>query len=114
MERCARWIERGVPVAIFPEGTRALTPELLPFKDGAFRLAIETGAHVLPVAVAGTRAALRKHSWKFGHARALVTVGEPISTEGMTAADVGRLRDAARARIEDLRARIAPLAQADA
>src|SRR5690606_8565255 len=47
MARCRGWIERGVPVMIFPEGTRSRTEELLPFKDGAFRLAVETGASIL-------------------------------------------------------------------
>ncbi len=103
MARCARWLERGVPVAIFPEGTRSPTPDLLPFKDGAFRLAIESGADVLPVAVAGTRRALPKHSWRFGFARALVTVGEPIRTEGMTLDDLERLKAEARERILALR-----------
>jgi 1-acyl-sn-glycerol-3-phosphate acyltransferase len=106
MRVCARWIERGVPVMIFPEGTRSKTPELLPFKDGAFRLAIETGADVLPIAVAGTSEALPKHSWRFGRARARVTVGEAISTKGMTLESVETLKVEARARIEALRERL--------
>jgi 1-acyl-sn-glycerol-3-phosphate acyltransferase len=107
MARCARWLARGVPVAIFPEGTRSMTDELLPFKDGAFRLAIETGADILPVAVSGTRRALPKHSWKFGTARALVGVGTALCTEGMTMDDVARLKADARAQILALRAELA-------
>ena len=106
MRLCARWLERGVPVMIFPEGTRSKTSELLPFKDGAFRLAIETGAEVLPIAVHGTSEALPKHSWKFGSARARVTVGEPISTKGMTLESVESLKAEARARIEALREKL--------
>ena len=51
---------------IFPEGTRSASGQLGPFKDGAFRLAIETGTPILPLAVHGTRPALRKHDWRFG------------------------------------------------
>jgi 1-acyl-sn-glycerol-3-phosphate acyltransferase len=113
MTQCAKWLEKGMPVMIFPEGTRSKTEELLPFKDGAFRLAIEVGADVLPVAVSGTRRALPKHSWRFARARGLVTVGTPISTQGMTQADVERLKDMAREQILALRASLIPLTSVD-
>jgi 1-acyl-sn-glycerol-3-phosphate acyltransferase len=108
MNTCARWLDKGMPVMIFPEGTRSKTEDLLPFKDGAFRLAIETGADVLPMAVSGTRRALPKHSWRFATSRALVTVGTPISTKGMTLADVERLQGMAREQILALRASLLP------
>ena len=114
MTRCAKWLEKGMPVMIFPEGTRSKTEELLPFKDGAFRLAIELGADVLPVAVSGTRRALPKHSWRFARARGLVTVGTPISTKGMTQADVERLKAMAREQILALRASLIPLTSMEA
>ncbi|HLV65061.1 MAG TPA: lysophospholipid acyltransferase family protein [Polyangiaceae bacterium] len=100
--RCAAWLRRDVPVMIFPEGTRSQTGDLLPFKDGAFRIAIETGADVLPIAVWGTQGALPKNDWRAGFARGVVTVGEPISTRGMTLADTGRLKEQARAQISAL------------
>lgn len=106
MELCKERLEQGMPVMIFPEGTRSATGELLPFKDGAFRLAIETGADLLPIAVAGTRDALPKHSWRFGYARGLVTVGEPIPTEGLSLDDLPAVKEQARAQIEALYARI--------
>ena len=107
MAACARWLARGMPVMLFPEGTRSRDGQLLPFKDGAFRLAIETGAEVLPLAVAGTGTALPKHSWKFGRAEGRVTVGAPLSTAGLTLADVESLKARARTEIEALRARLA-------
>ena len=109
MGRCAKWLDKGMPVMIFPEGTRSKTEELLPFKDGAFRLAIETGADILPLAVSGTRRALPKHSWRFSTSRARVTVGTPISTQGMTLDDLERLKSMVRAQIEALRASLIPL-----
>ena len=110
MAACARWLQRGVPVMLFPEGTRSKDGQLLPFKDGAFRLAIETGADILPVAVSGTHTALPKHSWKFGRAEGRVAVGAPIATAGLTLADVEGLKARARAEIEALRARLAAAA----
>ncbi len=110
MAHCGVYLRRGVPVMIFPEGTRSKTEDLLPFKDGAFRLAIEHGAPILPVAVAGTGRALRKHDWRFGRSRALVAVGEPIPTAGLTADDVERVKQTARSRIAALLEQIRPLA----
>ena len=103
LDECRRWLERNVPVMIFPEGTRSPTDELLPFKDGAFRLAIEAGADVLPMAVHGTRQAWAKHGWKPTPARGTLAVGEAISTRGMTGADVERLKATVRERILALR-----------
>jgi 1-acyl-sn-glycerol-3-phosphate acyltransferase len=112
LEECAAWLERGVPVFIFPEGTRSLDGELQPFKDGAFKLAIETGADILPMAVAGTETALPKHDWRPAHSRGLLRVGTPISTSGMTGDDVGRLKRQAFNAVQELRAEILPLVRA--
>ncbi len=109
LAKCGEWLDKGVPVFVFPEGTRSKTGELGPFKDGAFRLAIEKGADVLPLAVAGTRRALPKGSWVFAPSKALVTVGTPVSTAGMTLADVDRLKDEVRAQIERMRDGLRPL-----
>jgi len=99
MEQCAQRLDQNVSVMIFPEGTRSTSGDLLPFKDGAFRLAIESGVPVLPLAVHGAATALRKHDWRFGRSTAEVRVLEPISTEGMTLDDVPALREQARERI---------------
>ena len=82
---------------IFPEGTRSKTGELGEFKDGAFRVAVQSGVPILPLAVLGTRDALIKHDWRFGYSRAEVRVLDPIPTDGLTKADVESLRDRTRA-----------------
>jgi 1-acyl-sn-glycerol-3-phosphate acyltransferase len=112
LDECARWLERGVPVMIFPEGTRSKTGEMQGFKDGAFRLAIDSGADVLPMAVAGTEGALVKDDWRPRRARGAMMIGKPISTAGMTVADVPKLKALARAEILALRRQILPLAKA--
>ena len=96
MDRCAWYLDRKVSVMVFPEGPRAVDGELGKFKDGAFRLAIESGVPVLPIAVHGTKEALRKHDWRFGKANAACHVMEPISTDGMTLEDVDALKDRVR------------------
>lgn len=106
LEQCRDRLRKGVSIMIFPEGTRSRGAELLPFKDGAFRVAVEFGAPILPLVVAGTRDAIAKGSGLFGRARAEVRVLEPIPTEGMALSDVPALRDRVRALIADERARL--------
>ena len=52
-------LKSGVHIWIAPEGTRSRTGELLPFKKGGFALSIDAGLPILPVALKGTRDALR-------------------------------------------------------
>jgi 1-acyl-sn-glycerol-3-phosphate acyltransferase len=94
-------LAKRVSVMIFPEGTRSPTHEMLPFRDGAFRVAIESGAPILPIVVAGTRHAMAKGSLVFNRARAEARVLEPIETAGMSVADVPELRDRVRRVIEE-------------
>jgi 1-acyl-sn-glycerol-3-phosphate acyltransferase len=107
MARCREVLSRRVSVMIFPEGTRSPTAELLPFKDGAFRLAIDAGVPVLPLALHGTRNALPKHGWRFGRSTAVVEVLEPVDTAGLAPADVPALKEKVRNRIIAARDRLA-------
>ena len=108
MERCAQYLRNNVPVMIFPEGTRSKTIDMLPFKDGAFRLAIQEQADILPLGVAGTTTALSKGSWLLSYSRAFVVVGTPISTKGLTLEDLNDLKEKVRIEIENLRKKIIP------
>ncbi len=100
-------LKRRVSVMIFPEGTRSRNDEMLPFKDGAFRLAVETGTPILPMAVAGTRSAMAKGTFRFQRARARVKVLDPIDVTGLTLDDVASLKERTRARIEEARRALA-------
>jgi 1-acyl-sn-glycerol-3-phosphate acyltransferase len=96
MRKAQRVLQQRVSVILFPEGTRSVTGDMLPFKDGAFRLAVEDGLPILPLAVSGTSTALRKHDWRFGRSRAEVRVLAPIETQGLTTKDVPALRERVR------------------
>lgn len=92
MEQARYWVRRRMPVAFFAEGTRSRTGCLQPFKPGAFKLAIETGTPIVPLAIAGTRDALPRGSWRFDHtAHGTLTIFPPIETTGLRANDVDRL-----------------------
>lgn len=67
-QRITKNLENGVSVMIFPEGTRSADGRLANFNKGAFRLSIDTGVPVLPVAIRGTEFILGKgllwtHQW---------------------------------------------------
>lgn len=96
LEQCKVWLGRKVSVMIFPEGTRSASGELRDFKDGAFRLAIETGTPILPLVVHGTRTALMKHDWRMGDSDAEVRVLAPVAVDGLTEADIPVLREKVR------------------
>jgi 1-acyl-sn-glycerol-3-phosphate acyltransferase len=69
----------GTRVWIAPEGTRSDTGELGPFKSGGFRMALDTGCRILPIAIEGTRHVLpaRKVVVRRGH-HVVVTMLPPI------------------------------------
>jgi len=58
METCRRNIQKGISIMIFPEGTRSRDGALLPFKEGAFRIAIENKIPILPVILDGSSKAV--------------------------------------------------------
>lgn len=95
MERCLELLRQGSPVLIFPEGTRSETGKMLPFKDGAFRLAMEAGCPVFPVAVRGTGHSVPKHGLVLRNRMdATVDVLDPIDPSVYPSVDV--LREAVR------------------
>ena len=100
---CRDRLRRRVSVMIFPEGTRSPTTELLPFKDGAFHLAIEAQVPILPIAIAGTRDCMAKGSFAFRRAHARARVLAPIATAGLTLADLPALRERTRETIDAAR-----------
>jgi 1-acyl-sn-glycerol-3-phosphate acyltransferase len=92
METCRRWLERGVPVMIFPEGHRSPTGEMIPFHNGAFKLAASCGCPVVPIVVDGTRPiyqGLRVHPCP---GKITIRVLDPVSVEA-TDGNADRLRD---------------------
>ncbi|HTJ83048.1 MAG TPA: lysophospholipid acyltransferase family protein [Polyangiaceae bacterium] len=100
MAACRESLDNGMSIMMFPEGTRSKNGQLLSFKDGAFRLAIEAGVPILPVAIVGTKDCLQKGSKRLGMANAVARVLPVISTEGATLDDVASIRERARASIQ--------------
>lgn len=103
-EHCKYWLRRGVPVLMFPEGTRSPDESVQKFKDGAFQLALDEKVPVYPMVVCGSGATLPKHGWKVQlRSRCVVQILDPVSPEGHT---VESLRDHVRDLIVTEKARI--------
>lgn len=105
LELARRCLEQDKPTVImFPEGTRSPDGELHRFKKGAFVLAIQTGAEVVPAALLGTREIMRKGSWKIRTGRTIrVRFGEPLSVRGLTMEDRDALTRRAHQSVAALR-----------
>ena len=104
--RCRELLATGAPVLLFPEGTRSATGALQPFKDGAFRLAVQAGVPVIPVALRGTWDTLPKHGLVLRNRMdAVVEVLDPLDPRAFPSH--AELRDAARAAIAAALGRLA-------
>lgn len=90
-------VRRGDALLVFPEGTFAAAPGLLPFRLGAFLAAAQVQVPVVPVILRGNRAALPDGSWRPRHARLEVRVLAPVPQPppGDLFTRAVRLRDAA-------------------
>ncbi len=106
MADCERWLDRGVPVMMFPEGTRSPDGNVQAFKDGAFRLAVAKKCPVIPIVVTGSADTLPKHGWVMkARSRCRVRVLEPVPFDRF-GEDVAALRDGVRQIIIEEKARL--------
>jgi 1-acyl-sn-glycerol-3-phosphate acyltransferase len=93
----------SINILIFPEGTQNRSKELLqPFKEGAFRIAIDTQQPLLPMAVVGAGELMPPGKGKIKPGRIKIIVGDPISVAGVSQNEIGDLKDRTAATIRDL------------
>lgn len=99
VQACEAWLDKGVPVLLFPEGTRSMDGQMRAFKDGAFRLSLAKGCPLIPIVLAGTADVLPKHGLVLRQrANCRLRVLEPLDPKPF-GADVAAFRDEVRARM---------------
>jgi len=81
-KQIARLMEEGHSLMVFPEGTRSRDGAVQRFKSGIFRLAIQSGLPVVPIAVRATRHVMRKGQLTTSPAQVSMEVFAPIPTTG--------------------------------
>ncbi len=99
----AKRIHDGQSVVMFPEGTRSRDGQLLPFKPGSFKLAVEAGVPLIPVAIHGGSGILPKGDWRVQGGPYRMVIGSPLSSEGRDPAEL--MAEAHRVLNDHLRAR---------
>jgi 1-acyl-sn-glycerol-3-phosphate acyltransferase len=89
LEQCRETLTAGSSIMMFPEGTRSADGRMKEFKPGAFELAIETGAPVLPMVIEGTARALPKRGFVLrGRHPIRVRILDEISPAGFGPAEL--------------------------
>ena len=76
-------VRDGRAMCVFPEGTRSRGPQMLPFRNGAFRLAIRAEAAIVPVTIDGAYKVWEEHH-QIRPATVRVVIHAPIQTAGLT------------------------------
>ena len=111
--RAAQLLANDQVLGMFPQGT-CLPYRHRPWMRGAARLALATGAIVVPICIVGSERALRPGKLKLGLPRIRVLVGEPIQVEKArpTIATTKELTARIEETIEELRAPYGPPAHA--
>ncbi|XP_045419888.1 1-acyl-sn-glycerol-3-phosphate acyltransferase beta isoform X1 [Lemur catta] len=88
-----RMVRENLKVWIYPEGTRNDNGDLLPFKKGAFYLAIQAQVPILPVVYSSFSSFYNTRTKLFTSGTMTVQVLDAIPTSGLTQADIPTLVD---------------------
>ena len=78
LEKVKQKVKTGRTILIFPEGTRSIDGEIAAFKRGAFQIALETNAVIVPVCIQGSGAVLPKSSLWITPKNVNICIGEPL------------------------------------
>ena len=97
-------INNGESFALAPEGTRQSEPKIGPFKRGPFEFAINAGADILPIVIAGAFEVMPRSTIWINKGRwtrkILVYIGKPIPTAGLSPEDYEKLQQSLRGVME--------------
>lgn len=94
LERLKEIISKGISILIFAEGTQNRSKEILqPFKDGAFRIALETHQPILPIMITGAGKLMPPGKFKILPGKIKIVIGEEISVDEYSPKDTQQLKE---------------------
>ncbi|MFO8074134.1 MAG: lysophospholipid acyltransferase family protein [Polyangia bacterium] len=102
LRKAAQMLSLGDSLVVLPEGQRTLDGSVGRFYPGAFRLAIQAGVPVVPIAIRGGRAINRRGDWRVRPGRTEVIFGAPVSTRELRTRDAAGLANRCRSIVIDL------------
>lgn len=104
-------VKSGHSMMVFPEGHRNTGEELLPFKDGAFKIAQKAGSPIVPVAICGTEFVMEanKHNSIHRH-KVIIEFLDPINIAGLKPKERKEVLDTIPVLIQKTREKNLPLA----
>jgi 1-acyl-sn-glycerol-3-phosphate acyltransferase len=86
-------LKTGMPLVVFPEGSRSPDGQLQAWASGAAFMALRAGVPLVPLALVGTYELLPIHVYSLRPRPLMIVVGDPISTEGLTTKDADVLTE---------------------
>ena len=92
-------LRSGKSYAVYPEGTRSPDGRVLPFKKGAFLMAIDAGVPIVPISISGSTAIMPKNQIALHPGIINLVVHEPIRTSGYSKENVDALMSLVRSSI---------------
>ncbi len=86
-------LKQGISIFIFPEGKMNQSDQpLLPFHDGAFRIAVETQTPIMPMVILNSRKIMPRHEFQPRPGTITTLFLKPVLTKGLTVEDVPHLK----------------------
>ena len=95
-------LRHGKSFVVYPEVTRSPDGRLLPFKKGAFMMAIDAGVPVVPVTISGATKIMPKAQIRVYPSTVRITVHDPISTKDYSKDNVAELMERTRTKVLSL------------
>ncbi|MDI6755993.1 MAG: lysophospholipid acyltransferase family protein [Thermodesulfobacteriota bacterium] len=96
LKKAGALLKNGISIVVFPEGTRTPDGQVKNFKEGAFLLALQSKAQIVPVSISRSYQILPRTGWCFRPGLIELNIGEPISTEGLSLREAHQLRKKVR------------------
>ncbi|MBM4331797.1 MAG: 1-acyl-sn-glycerol-3-phosphate acyltransferase [Deltaproteobacteria bacterium] len=96
LKKAGALLKKGISIVVFPEGTRTPDGQVKNFKEGAFLLALQSKAQIVPVSISGTYKMLPRTGWCFRPGIMELNIGEPVSTGGLSLREAYPLRKKVR------------------